>query len=248
MSHGVLAGVGLGALVGHSGLGRRLAESLGWADGQGVMLAVLYLFSVAFGLGIVWLTRAARLSSDAATGVLFSLVTAAGLVLYSMAPKTMTSLSGLFYGSPLFVDGLDLAVLAGLALASALFMAWANNRLALIDLDARLARAHGVNTAAYEYAYAALLALVVAASARLAGILLVTALLILPAATARGFSRGAGAQFWWAQIVAGAAGLAGVFVAGRGWVDAPLGACVVLCAGALFAVSAGWTILRRGDG
>ena len=237
VGHGALAGMGLGLLL----------QLHGWPVDMRVALGV---FSALFGLGVVWLTRTSRLSSDAATGALFSLVTAAGLVLVKLLPHQRAAAlsSVILYGSVMTVKSDDLAHLGALALVCLVFLAWSSNRLALMDLDSRLARAHGVVTAAYEYGYAVLLALVVAAAARLGGILLVTALLILPAAGARGFARTWGGQFWWAQAIAATSAVIGFRLAAWDALRAPAGAAVALTSGTWFAVSSlvAWRRHARG--
>ena len=65
-----------------------------------------------------------------------------------------------------------------------------------IALNPVMARVHGVRVALWQYAFAALLALVVMFSVQAVGVLLVTAMLIVPAAAARNLARSAGAMFW----------------------------------------------------
>jgi zinc transport system permease protein len=70
------------------------------------------------------------------------------------------------------------------------------------------------------------------------GVLLVTALLIVPAATARNLARSAGGMFWWAIAVGGVSAVAGLIISVQPWARTPTGATVILVASALFATSA----------
>ena len=82
--------------------------------------------------------------------------------------------------------------------AVAFLQVYGFNRLLYIGLSPALAGVHRVKVAVYQFAYAALLSLVVILSVRVVGVLLVTALLIVPAATARNLARSAGGMLWWA--------------------------------------------------
>ena len=72
------------------------------------------------------------------------------------------------------------------------------------------------------------------------GFLLVTALLIVPAATARHLARTAGGMFWWAQAVALFSGVAGLLLSAQSWLGTASGATIILVACACFLCSALW--------
>ena len=77
------------------------------------------------------------------------------------------------------------------------------------------------------------------------GVLLVTALLIVPAATARNLARSASGMFWWAVLVGISSAVAGLLVSAQPSVNVPTGAAVVLCATLWFGFSAVFYVLRR---
>jgi zinc transport system permease protein len=79
---------------------------------------------------------------------------------------------------------------------------------------------------------------VVIASVEAVGVLLVTALLIVPAAAARNLARSAGGMFWWALLVGVTSSVAGLLLSAQDWARTATGATVVLCACAWFAASA----------
>jgi zinc transport system permease protein len=176
-----------------------------------------------------------RLSPETATVIIGGSVIALGAALLSGAPALRRQAQGVLFGDLLAVTTTDLWLLAGLATLVWAFVLVGYNRLLAIAFDAELARAHGVRVAAWRWGLAIVLALTAASAARCVGILLVTPLLLIPAATARGVSRRAGAQPWLAAgcgLIAGVAGLA----ASAQWNVAP-GALIVLAAAALFALS-----------
>jgi zinc transport system permease protein len=61
-------------------------------------------------------------------------------------------------------------------------------------------------------------------------VLLVTAMLIVPAATARNFARSAGAMFWWAMLVSVTSAIAGLLISAQDWASTATGATIILVA------------------
>lgn len=220
VSHATLAGLGLAAFA---------DVDPRWA---------LPFFAAAFGLSITWMKRRGRLSVDTATGVCFAVVTAAGICLLRKFPPPGGGVDAVLFGqgAGLVLD-VDVLCLAGLLAATVLFMALAGNRLVLVGLDDRLAAAHGLRAALYEYAFTALLAATVAVAARMAGVLLVTAMLVVPAVAGRNFSRSWRGQCWWSMAVALLSVTAGYGLALQDAVNLPTGALSVLCAATAFAAS-----------
>jgi len=102
----------------------------------------------------------------------------------------------------------------------------------MIGLHHDWAFSKGLNTALYEYSFAALLAIVVTFSIRAVGLLLVTAMLILPAASARNIARNSGTLFWWSAAFAFTSAVLGL-IASLAW-NIATGAAVILVASALF--------------
>ena len=74
-------------------------------------------------------------------------------------------------------------------------------------------------------------------SVRAVGVLLVTAMLIVPAATARNLARSAGGMVWWALLVSLGSVLAGLLISAQDWAGTATGATVILVAFACFLVS-----------
>jgi zinc transport system permease protein len=126
--------------------------------------------------------------------------------------------------------------MAALFLLVAAYLAFLYNRILLLGIHEGFARTKGVRAPAVELSFALVVALVVTAAIRTVGILLVTALLVIPAATARNVARGAVAALWVAVGVAALSGFAGIIVSW--YLDTATGATVVLAAAACFAVTA----------
>jgi zinc transport system permease protein len=96
-----------------------------------------------------------------------------------------------------------------------------------------------------QYFFAGLLALVVMFSVQAVGVLLVTAMLIVPAAAARNVARSAGAMFWWAMLVSLSSAVAGLFISAQDWARTATGATIIIVACGWFLLSMAVAALRR---
>ncbi len=209
----------------------------------GLILAVdprisMPLFGLLVGLGIMAVRRRSSLSSDTVIGIVFSAVVAFGLAVVSRAPGVARDMQRFLYGDILTITEGETAFLLALFLFMLLFQAVGYNKLLYIALNPVMARIHGVQVALWQYAFAALLALVVMFSVWAVGVLLVTALLIVPAATARNLARTAGGMFWWALLVGLSSAFTGLILSAQEWMATASGATVILVSCCWFAVSA----------
>ena len=195
-------------------------------------------FGLFVGFAIMFVFRKSNLSADTAIGVIFSAVVAFGLAVISRASGMARDMQRFLYGDILTIGEGELTVLALLLLCMILFHALACNRLLLIVVSPVMAKAHGVNTAFWQYAFAALLALVVSLSVWAVGVFLVTALLIVPAAAARNLAASTSGAFWWALFIGVTSGFLGLVLSAQEWCSIASGAGVILVACAWFAVSA----------
>jgi zinc transport system permease protein len=218
VSHSAFAGVALGLLF---------SISPGWT---------MPLFGVTVGLGIMALQRRSRLSTDAVIGVVFAAVIAFGLAMVSRHAHIARNLQAFLYGDILTIDRLGLIRLGGLLLLVLTFHIACYNRLLYIGLGPTLAAAHGVTVKAYQYALSGLLALVIMGSIWAVGVLLVTALLIVPAATARAAARTAGGMFGWTLLVSLTSSMIGLIISAQPWARTATGPTIILVACSWFIV------------
>lgn len=226
ISHSAFAGVALGLI---------LSVSPAWT---------MPVFGLAVGLAIMAMHRRSSLSSDTVIGVVFAAVMAFGLAVVSRDRSVARDLQRFLYGDILTIGDGELLVLAALFAATALFQSLGYNRLLYIGMNPVVAEAHRVRVAGYQYAFAGLLALVVMLSVRAVGVLLVTALLVVPAAAARNLARSAGGMFWWALLVSVTAAVAGLLISAQDWAGTATGPTVVLCGFAWFVVSYAVAVAR----
>ncbi len=199
-------------------------------------------FGILVGIGIIAFRRRSTLSVDTVIGVFFSFAVALGIVIISARKSLTRDLHAYLYGDVLSVTPSEVLGMLLLFAVSAAFLAFYFNDLFMIGVNERLAKAHGVNVKALEYAYALLLALVVTVSIRVIGLLLVTAMLVVPAAAGRNMA-GSVRSMVWASVITGlAAGVAGL-VFSYYW-DSATGATIILMACAAFLISQVVSVVR----
>ncbi len=229
------------------------SDAIGHSAFTGVAIGVLLgvhplLTMVAFGLFVAWaITRVkgrTELSPDTVIGVFFSTVIALGVAIISAQKGLTRNLQAYLYGDLLAVSGTELLWMGVLLIAVGVYLFLTFNRIMLLGVHEGFARSMGVPVHALEISFALVVALVVTTAIRAVGILLVTALLVVPAASARNVARGVVSAFWVAIAVAVVSGLSGI--AASYYLDTATGATVVLVAAVLFAVTAMHKgILRR---
>ena len=230
------------------------ADAIGHSAFAGVALGLIFavspawtmpLFGLLVGLSIMAMKRRSSLSSDTVIGVVFAAVMAFGLAMVSRDRGVARDLQRFLYGDILTITEPELLGLGVLFLVVMAFQAWGYNRLLYISLNPVVARVHRVPVAACQYLFAGLLALVVMFSVWAVGVLLVTALLIVPAAAARNFARTAGGMFWWGLLVSATSAVAGLLLSAQDWARTATGPTVVLCGFIWFLVSQAVAMFRR---
>ena len=202
-------------------------------------------FGLLVGLGIMIMQRHTSLSSDTVIGVFFSAMVAFGLAIVSRDRSLARDLQRFLYGDILTIS--DGQILCLILLFSALmtFQAVSYNHLLYIGLNPTLAQAHRVRVAVHQYLFAGLLALIVMFSVQAVGVLLVTALLIVPAAAARNVARTAGSMFWWALLISLSSAVAGLLISAQDWARTATGATIIIVACGWFLLSMIVSNLRR---
>ena len=218
LGHSALAGVGLGMLLGIQS-----------------QLISMIIFGVLWAVMISRINRTGGASADTIISVFSSTGIAAGLLILSRN-GSFAKYSALLAGDIVSVPEGDLLwLLLALPLGVA---AWAflYNRLLLTAVNPALAQSRGVSTKWVEYAFVSLVAVVVMLSIRWVGVLLINALLILPAAAARNVSRTAAQHALFSVLIGLFCGVAGL-VASYYLENTGAGAAIVLCAAACYAVT-----------
>lgn len=230
------------------------SDAVGHSAFAGVALGLLFgvhphvsmpIFGLTVGLLIMFMQRFSALPSDTVIGVVFSAVVAGGLAVVSREHTIARDVQQFLYGDILTIADKDIQFLLILFLAFLLFEIFAFNRLLYASASQTIARAHRIHAAICEYLFAGLLALVVMFSVWGVGVLLVTAMLIVPGACARNLAHTAGGMFWWAIAIGLISAMSGLALSVQPWMRTATGATIILSACACFLLSLAVVALRN---
>ncbi len=222
LSHAAFGGIALGMFLGFS-----------------APLVVAIPFTALAAIAIGALRRKGGLRSDVAMAILFAVCFAFGVILLRKAKRTESTFDPeqLLFGNILLVGSDDLVMVVIIAAVTATFFLFAWTRIAYATFDEELARLSGIGVGWLESALLALLAAVVVAAIRLAGVVLVSAFLVIPAAAGRALGRGLGGVVAYAMLT-GVLGVFAGFVAGHAF-SWPEGAAIVVMLAVLFLIALG---------
>ena len=249
----LIAGVGVALVAGPLGsfiVWRRLAyfgDALAHSALLGVALG--FLFAIEVNVSViavclllaalfVMLERRGRLAGDTILGILAHAGLSLGLVALAVFGNPGIDLIGLLFGDILAVDGADLAWIygGGGAVMVAVIALW--RPLLATTVNDELARAEGVPVTAIRFAFMLLVGVVIAIAMKIVGVLLITSLLIIPAAAARRLARTPEQMAVFASLL-GSIAVAGGLWGSLAW-DTPSGPSIVLAALVIFLLAGFW--------
>jgi manganese/iron transport system permease protein len=182
-----------------------------------------------------------RLKEDSIIGVFFVAAFALGIVIISRAPGYAGSLQQFLFGSITGIPDEDLFIVAGTGLVVLGVVLVLHKELVTISLDRETARALGVPVFWLDLVLYVLVTLAVVISVQTIGNILVLALLITPAATARLLTDRLGVMMALAPLIGAASAFVGLYVSWS-W-DFPTGGTIVLVLTAAFLVA--WFLAPR---
>lgn len=255
----VVAGVGLALTTGPLGcfiIWRRMAyfgDTISHSALLGVALSLLFqlnltlsVFAVAATVSILllFLQRRQALSADALLGILSHATLAIGLVIVAFMSWVRIDLIAFLFGDILAVSRTDIAMIWGGGIFVLAAIAWLWRPLLASTVNPELAEAEGLKPERAKLFFMLLMAVVIAIAMKIVGILLITALLIIPAATARRFSATPEMMAVLASLVGAVAVVGGLFGSLR--YDTPSGPSIVVAALILFIFSL-LPLVRRGS-
>lgn len=221
-----------GDAIAHSAL---LGIALGFVLGTNLTIGVL-IATIAMALSLVLLQRRKlRLPSDALLGVLAHAALSLGLVAIGLMTWLRIDLAGYLFGDILAVTANDLYTIYGGVAVGAVGLALLWRPLLAATVHEDLARAEGIATGLLRFGFMVLVALMTALAMKVVGILLITALLIIPAAAGRRFASTPEQMALAAAVIALLAVALGLAASVR--LDTPSGPSIVVAATVLFALA-----------
>ncbi|MGR3484333.1 MAG: metal ABC transporter permease [Paracoccaceae bacterium] len=170
--------------------------------------------------------------TDTLLGVMAHGALAVGLTAVALVPGARVDLESLLFGDVLAVSHADLAVIWGGAALVAGLLAWRWGRIVTSTVDPDLARAAGIDPKLEGLIVTLALAVTVAVALKVVGALLIGAMLIIPPAAARPFTRTPERMVIGAGLVGAASVLGGLWAAWH--LDTPAGPTIVSVAAGLF--------------
>jgi manganese/iron transport system permease protein len=204
------------------------------ALGRSILLGALVIGLVT-ATGIATISRGRRVSEDTAIGILFAAMFALGVVLVSTLSTYQKDVGDLLFGDILGVSAQDLRIAAATTAVAVAVTLLLNKELALIGFDRDMAQAMGYPVFLLDLLLLGLITLAIVVSLQAIGNILVLAMLVTPAATARLLTH----RLLTMQLVSAALGVAagviGMYIS-FWWNVASGGAVVLTTTGIFFAV------------
>lgn len=248
MIRAALAGIGLALACAQLGcfvVWRRMAyygDATAHAALLGVALSLAFALPLFPAVIVVALVMAAavsgmagRQSVDTMLGVLSHSALAAGLVSVSFVQGVRSDLMAYLFGDILAVTRGDVALIWTGAVAVAALVAWRWSRLLLATLSPEMAVADGISPRTEQWALNLALAVTVAVGIKIVGALLISAMLIIPAAAARPLVQTPRAMVLVAGLIGAVAAVLGLGAAFR--LDTPTGPTIVCAAAVMFTLA-----------
>jgi len=214
ISHSAFAGIALGILL-----------SIDFSVSS-IVLAILIAFFIAY------LSEKTTLSPDTVIGIAFSAVIAIGMLLIGMIKGYRTDLFAFIFGDILAVSRTDLLLIFIVGILTITIILSFFKPFLQITFNSDLARVEGINVRFFEYLLFLIIALVVTVSLKIIGIILVTSLLIVPAAAAKNLASSVSRLFIFSCIFGVISGIVGLI--GSVYLNTASGPTIVLVSIGIF--------------
>ena len=220
-----------GDTLAHSAL---FGVALGWLFDINLALAVI-VGCLLLAFVLVALQRRQPLASDTILGILAHSTLSLGLVTLSFMESVRVDLMGYLFGDLLAVSAIDLVWIGAGSIVVLVCMIALWRPLLAITVHEELAQVEGLPVAKLRLVLMVLMALVIAVAMKIVGVLLITSLLIIPAAAAQRHARSPEQMALGATLIGMLAVWAGLAMSWH--YDTPAGPSIVVCAAALFLIS-----------
>lgn len=246
----LIVGIILGALLAVLGVFvvvRRLSffsDAIGHSALAGIALGLIWgispfwvalIFTLIIAAVISLIKYRSKLYLDTLLGAFFPTAVAFGVILIQLLPGYQTDLMAYLFGDILTVQHSDILFSSILTVIIGVIVVAAGKRFIAIAFDEPLARVEGVPVAFYETLFLLLLAAVITLAIKLVGIVLVTAMLVIPAATAQNIASSMFTMFGTSIFVSLIAVMVGMLLSAI--LNVPSGPAIVIVSAGFFATS-----------
>lgn len=246
----LLAGLSLTCLTGPLGtfvVWRRMsyfgdtlshAALLGVAFGFLLNINLFYaiiLVTLILAIGLLWLESQKQLPVDTLLGILAHSALSLGLVVISLMNNIRIDLMGYLFGDILSITMFDVYQIVICVVTIGLLLVWRWNHFLFITVSEELAFSHGIDVPITKFILTILLALTIGIAMKFIGALIITALLIIPAATAKYYAKNPESMAIIAILIGMISIIGGILFSL--FYDTPTGPSVVLSNTCLFFIS-----------
>ena len=246
----LLAGLSLTCLTGPLGtfvVWRRMSyfgDTLSHAALLGVVFGFLLninlfyaiiLVTLILAIGLLWLESQKQLPVDTLLGILAHSALSLGLVVISLMNNIRIDLMGYLFGDLLSITMFDVYQIVICVVTIGLLLIWRWNHFLFITVSEELAFSHGINVPITKFILTILLALTIGIAMKFVGALIITALLIIPAATAKYYAKNPESMAIIAILIGMISIIGGILFSL--FYDTPTGPSVVLSNTCLFFIS-----------
>ncbi len=208
IGHSALTGIAIGVIVG-------LANPL-WA---------MALFALLLAVGITILRRYSAASSDTVIGIVMSFTVALGIVILSRGGG-FNRYSRYLIGDLLSITPAEIVMLCIVTVVFLTIWVTLFNRIFLVSINTSLARSRKIPVWITQGLFASITALIVTLSIQWVGILVINALIILPATASRNVAKSMKEYLWFSALISVIAGVSGLIASY--YMSTATGATIVL--------------------
>ncbi|WP_118806193.1 zinc ABC transporter permease subunit ZnuB [Haemophilus haemolyticus] len=195
----------------------------------------IVVLTLILAIAMVWLESNTQFSIDTLLGIIAHSCLSLGVVTVGLLQNVRVDLMSYLFGDLLAINYTDLIYIGigVIIVLSTLIYFWQS--LLSTTVSPELAQVEGINIKKMRFILMILTALTIALSMKFVGALIITSLLIIPAATARRFARTPESMVGWAIVVSMLSIIAGLILSA--FYDTAAGPSVVICSALLFVLS-----------
>ena len=250
MQRAFIAGIFLGVLLAYIGVFVVLKRMAFFSDGiahaslAGVAAGILFgfyplytaiLVSIIFASLIYYLEKNTTLASDSLIGILFTTSMSLGLIMMSLEAGYRPELTSFLFGSILAITSLDVYLIIIFTSVFVLFFIVSHKKIFLMALDHNMAYLSGMNPDRYKFIMYIITAVSVVLGVKIAGVVLISALLITPVSTAKLYCGSLKGLIISSVIIAPLTVIAGIVLSGQ--FNIPTGPAIVVVGAVLFTIT-----------
>ena len=218
----------IGAGISHAAFG---GVAIGFFTGLNpVITAIFYCIAVALGIEVV--SRKGKISEDTSIGIFFASSMALGIVLISLSKEYTVDLFGYLFGNILAITDGEVLLSLFTAVVVIVGMLLFLKEIFLITYNEEIARVSGISVKAINIFFLVVLSVSIVISMKIVGIILISALLVIPGATAQLFARNLYSMVFISCGIAMLSTILGLFLSYE--FDIAPGGSIVLTAATLF--------------